>query len=48
VPVTGTQETRRALDVALALARSGETLFFGQVAAEVMERSPASVMLISG
>jgi Kef-type K+ transport system membrane component KefB/nucleotide-binding universal stress UspA family protein len=29
-------------------AHSGETLFFGGVAAEVMERSPASVMLISG
>jgi nucleotide-binding universal stress UspA family protein len=29
-------------------ARSGETLDFGGVAAELMERSPASVMLISG
>jgi nucleotide-binding universal stress UspA family protein len=29
-------------------AHSGETLFFGGVAAEVMERSPASVMMISG
>jgi nucleotide-binding universal stress UspA family protein len=29
-------------------AHSGEALFFGGVAAEVMERSPASVMLISG
>ena len=29
-------------------ARTGETLFFGEVAAAMMERSPASVLLISG
>ena len=29
-------------------ARTGETLFFGEIAAATMERSPASVLLISG
>jgi Kef-type K+ transport system membrane component KefB/nucleotide-binding universal stress UspA family protein len=42
------QRGRHDLVVLGVRARSGETLFFGKVAAEVMERSPASVMLISG
>jgi nucleotide-binding universal stress UspA family protein len=42
------QRGRHDLVVLGVRARTGETLFFGKVAAEVIERSPASVMLISG
>jgi Kef-type K+ transport system membrane component KefB/nucleotide-binding universal stress UspA family protein len=42
------QRGRHDLVVLGVRARSGEKLFFGKVAADVMERSPASVMLITG
>jgi nucleotide-binding universal stress UspA family protein len=42
------QKGKHDLVVLGVRARTGDTLFFGEIAAAVMERSPASVLLISG
>jgi Kef-type K+ transport system membrane component KefB/nucleotide-binding universal stress UspA family protein len=42
------RRTRHDLVVMGVRARTGETLYFGEIAAAVMEQSPASVLLVSG
>src|SRR5229473_2178554 len=50
VPVSGTDVSRRAAEVAIAMGvgrRPGDKLFFGDTAAAVLEREPASVVFIA-